>query len=318
MKYFKPTEEQKKKLLLIEQRSKEYREYWASRLGSTERKNEREPVLLADILNKSHYARRARELVSEHPRAEYPTPIESYDCQKCKDTGRLQIIIPDEIIPRYIWCPNCSLERKKRIFEQNWPLTPWMLEFSEKPLHSLTKQTDEPFNKALKVCKALVSRRFPAALVLLTGDSSPGYGTGKSHLLARLWAAAWKIGMTCILTSSPKLERRFTQFGDEEERTRILNMLHNVDVLLVDEAHRLTVRDGNGWTERNLFSLINHLLENNKTIVLASNSLSGIHPGIINRAKDSERGGIMIDLSSVSSYRERHAGVPEWLRGIPL
>lgn len=316
MKHFKPTEEQKKKLLLIEQRSKEYRKYWANRLNQTEKKNEREPVLLADILSKSDYARRARQLVSEHPGVEYPTPTKSYDCDKCKDTGRLQITIPDEIIPRYIWCSNCSLERKKKIFERNWSLTPWMLELSQKPLHSFTQPRDEPFNEALRTCKNLASRKFPPALVLLTGNSRPAYGTGKSHLLARLWAAAWKAGMTCILTSSPQLERKFTQFDDKEKRTRIFNMLYNVDVLLIDEAHRITIKDGNGWAERHLFTLINHLLENNKTIVLASNSLSGIHPGIVNRAEDNRQGGKIIDLSDVCSYRERYIGEPEWLKPI--
>ena len=180
--------------------------------------------------------------------------------------------------------------------------------------------------KLITCCKQLTINWHSGILVVLAGISSPAYGTGKTHALARIFSAAWQAGKIAIYTTGPELEERFTNFqryrtnsdgqrewlDDESIYSQSLKDLRRANILLIDEADRMKKE---GWAERNLFKIVNASLSNDNIVVMATNSLQNLPPPIQDRAHDSEEGAIIIDLSDVPSYRRLFAHrEPEWMR----
>ncbi|MBA3531896.1 MAG: ATP-binding protein, partial [Ardenticatenales bacterium] len=113
-----------------------------------------------------------------------------------------------------------------------------------------------------------------------------GYGIGKTHLIAQIYAAAWAQGLTAIYTTGPALERLFLDFRTAAERDEgditPLQAWHDhifADILLLDEADRQAQQNGNSWGERKGFDLIDTRLSHNRSVVLAGNALEQrLHP----------------------------------------
>ena len=325
--HYEPTEEECAMMADFMQRR---REYLDSGLGLSQVSPENEALgeqvkkftLLGDLLAKEQgeFSRRAKEFIQANLGAHEPAANgqdsgadQVPDCQLCKEVGFVAKGKAREVVP----CPTCSWVFLKKAFDERWPLAPKIRRMSQTPLRS---RQFPAVKQLLRACHRLTKTWPAGALVMFVGHTKPAYGTGKTHALARIWRAAWQAQKTAIFTTAPELEKKFTSFKEEEEYEQTLAQLYEVDVLLVDEAHRMTHQDGNSWVERHLFSVVDHLLKNDRIVVLAANSLMDVHPAIVDRAYDNEEGALIVDLSEVKSYRKRHIGsekaigLPNWMR----
>lgn len=220
-------------------------------------------------------------------------------CSLCAGVGHLrrdsfQIACSGHITQRAIPCPLCHAAQQAARLQASWPLPLALQEMARQPVSA---RSDAPhLHQAIERANAFRQQWPAGVLFALTG----GYGSGKTHLLAKLYAAAWRAGISALYTTAPELEKLFLSFegsradtlppetsaGIEQRRRDLVE----VELLLLDEADRYTKQPArDGWVERQLFELLSRRQLAARSTVLAGNKLGdpqhGIHPGLIDRAQ---------------------------------
>lgn len=242
-----------------------------------------------------------------------PRPIPHYiACAVCKDAGFVSQH------GRAVSCPVCGEEARQRLLNERimgrWPAharadlltlarakfeVDYLDQFDELPGEAratIKKRLDLALTAARRFAE-----RWPKGIILAYDGA---YGAGKTHLLAKVYAVAIRAGKSAIYITGPDLERAMSQFqGDdaEELRRQALADLVEVEVLLLDEADRITQKDGNGWAERHLFDIVDSRQRANRSTILAGNALDRLPGAVMSRIKGV--GSLLVDLSSVPDAR---------------
>lgn len=235
------------------------------------------------------------------PQALPPRPLPTPVCSLCLGAGRVRrdlfaISRGGELHLRSDPCPLCHAADQARRLQGTWPLPVALQQMARQPVSA---RADAPhLRRAIERARAFRETWPAGVLFALSG----GYGSGKTHLLAKLYAAAWAASISAIYTTAPELEKLFTSFEASrldtlppEESAPLMQRrrdLVEVDLLLLDEADRYSKRAmRDGWVERQLFELLSRREIAARSTVLAGNSLGdpehGLHPGIIDRAQAS-------------------------------
>lgn len=237
-------------------------------------------------------------------------------CLRCQDAGYVRVVKKGELLARVVPCPDCSRARALERFARVWPAPPNFARLGTEPLQILDPASAPRLAEALEVVSDF-TRTWPGGiLVVFDGD----HGVAKTHLLSVIYQAAATAGKTAIYRSVPVIERMLTRFkswedyaSDELTPDQAWEDLLRVDVLLLDEAGRYTRREnGDGWTERSLFTLIDERLTWGRSTVLAGNNLAGVlHSGIKSRALAGD--SAWVDLGGIPDARPHFArNVPGW------
>jgi DNA replication protein DnaC len=292
-----------------------------------------------DALDAVHHT--AKKLYTTRANWDTVTQPTTEPCPTCHDAGWVRVE-RDEITPATVReCPTCGAERAKarksaRLVEvradlmRRRPEADDLMELGALPFRtdyagaipSVAMSDLNRIQNRLAYALKATSRytdRWPAG-AWLSFDGP--FGAGKTHLLAMIYRAARLADKTAIYTTSPDFEAAVTAFDVEhEDREELVSDLIAAEVLVWDEADRMTWKDGNGWTERAFFRVLDSRVRLSAAgvgtfhTVLAGNALRARLPGaILSRA--TAAGSLLVDLAGIPDARAIFAGDDAWKEGL--
>lgn len=252
-------------------------------------------TLLAETLPGVGRTARAHATPIEIPPALAPPEP---DCLRCRDAGFVSV--PSGVNSRAVRCPSCKGEKiarhQRAQRREEWPVVERLIEEARKevdPAHPAILALPPAERRRAQAALAEARRaahdfawRLPGAIFALEGN----YGSGKTLLLAKIYAVAWRRGLAPIYQTGMRFEGRVLDFEGEGPEpmpvTAYLGALIAADVLLIDEADKMKLAPADGWVAKHFFHVIEERLNHERPTVLAGNALSRSLPGaILSRAR---------------------------------
>ncbi len=164
---------------------------------------------------------------------------------------------------------------------------------------------------ALELARTVASRspsQLPYNPLYIYGD----VGLGKTHLLSAI--ANQARDKIAVLANTVDLEVEFQRAGAINGRAELRQWLISVDILLVDD---IQMCEGNEELQRELFSILNHMIRARRWIVISSDvpptRLAGIQTRLLSRLG----GGVIVSLQ-MGNKAERIELLRHFLREHPV
>lgn len=254
-------------------------------------------------------------------------PIRQVNCQTCKDSG---FLMPRPTAHnwqqrRALLCPDCGPEQQqKRLrqgIRQRWPINHALLKHATLPIEcdyidllpttkEFTRQKKEAAKQTLRRALKL-ARNFATSWpkgVILSFDGPPG--VAKTHLAGKIYRFAILKGLAAIFLTGEELESISKQFKEQVLEKKRFDLIH-ADLLIIDEADHITKKDGTGWAEKYLFSIIDARLKDRRSTILTGNALNERLPEPV-KSRAKAAGSRFIDMSGVPDGRPIFEGDDSW------
>lgn len=192
-----------------------------------------------------------------------------YHCEKCGDTGLVDVEVDGRAMMDYC---KCHAIRKSLI-----ALKKSGLQDSIKKCRFENFETDEPFRKEMKdLCERFLGQKESRFLYL---GGQPG--CGKTHIATALCGSYITRGARTIYTTHQILLQEMKTFALDEEYSAVLHKYADVTVLYIDDFFKpITETDRRSGQKvripptaadiKHTFELINMRLVNNKITILTS------------------------------------------------
>lgn len=297
-------------------------ERWARELEIDERERESRPIVpLGPALLKVQHD--ARDALTADP---LPASLEGFKCPGCRDTGfvRYDVAFNHPDFGRAHPCEKCNREAvasfHRARLRKAYPARYDLLEQAKKVLTTdylkwvpLTEKFTE--DDALKAKDRIIhargaARRFadtwPAGILALSGPC----GIGKSCLIAKCYAVAWRAGLSAHYVTGGDL---IVAAYDFERLNALRSDLSAFDVLAIDEADHVT-RDTKHRAEALLFDIVDARRRAGKSTILAGNNLEERLEEAI-RSRAGAGGSCWVDMRGVPDARPYHEGRDDWQGG---
>jgi chromosomal replication initiator protein len=122
-----------------------------------------------------------------------------------------------------------------------------------------------------------------------------GTGMGKTHLMQAMGLALSENfrSLRVVYTTSEKFMNQMIQCIKNDRMLQFHNHYRSADVLLIDDIHHIA---GKERTQEEFFHTFNELHQNNKQIVVTSDSAPKNTPGLVDRLKSRFEWGLMVDI----------------------
>ena len=123
-----------------------------------------------------------------------------------------------------------------------------------------------------------------------------GVGLGKTHLLH---AIAWRIKerhpeKNVLYLSCEQFFQRCKNDLNTKDKDSFLNFVQSVDVLLIDDIQFLLSKK---WTQEIFLQTFNHLVAEQKTVILSANSLPNALQGMDEKLRTRIAQGLVVDIA---------------------
>lgn len=251
------------------------------------------------------------------------TPQSGIQCEQCKGLGYLlpKLTLRNQRHREAYHCPDCQEEQRERYREQvraeirqKWIAKRWLMRMAQRKIE-LAHLEEESDAHATLTAAFNLARGFAADMPkggILSFDGPPG--TAKTHLLAKIYRFCWLKGLSCIYLTGSDLQQHLTDFSRDGSGNvslyKIKVDLCSADMLLIDEADRISIKDGFGWTENELLDVIEKRINYGKPTALAGNRLSRLLKPVLSRCESA--GSYMLDMSAVPDGRGYFQGDGDW------
>ncbi len=122
-----------------------------------------------------------------------------------------------------------------------------------------------------------------------------GTGMGKTHLMHAIGRALMeeRPGVRIVYTSSERFMNEMIACIRSNRMSTFQRHYRSADILLVDDVHTLA---GKERTQEEFFHTFNELYDNQKQIVLSSDSTPKSMPGLVERLRSRFEWGLMVDI----------------------